>query len=88
MTYSQFKLLISFARADPALQDLAVCTYPADMGASVAQSVKCPDFSSGHDLTMPRFEPRVRLWADSSEPAACFRAGPGDSYLIVAGMEP
>ena len=43
------------------------------MGAWVAQSVKCPDFSSGRDLTMPRFEPRVRLWADSSEPGACFR---------------
>ena len=58
------------------------------MGAWVAQSVKCPDFSSGRDLTMLRFEPRIRLWADSSESGACFRAGPGDPYLIVAGMEP
>ena len=28
-----------------------------------------PDFSSGHDLTVPEFEPRIGLWADSTEPA-------------------
>ena len=27
---------------------------------------------SGHDLTVPEFEPRIRLCADSSEPGACF----------------
>ena len=27
----------------------------------------------GHDLAVPEFEPRVRLWADGSEPGACFR---------------
>ena len=26
----------------------------------------------GHDLTVCEFEPRVRLWADGSEPGACF----------------
>ena len=26
-----------------------------------------------HDLTVCEFEPRVRLWADGSEPGACFR---------------
>ena len=31
------------------------------------------DFSSGHGLTVPEFEPRVRLCADSSEPGACFQ---------------
>ena len=31
------------------------------------------DFSSGHDLTVREFEPRVGLCADRSEPGACFR---------------
>ena len=30
------------------------------------------DFSSGHDLAVREFEPRVGLWADGSEPGACF----------------
>ena len=29
-------------------------------------------FGSGHDLAIREFEPRVGLWADSSEPGACF----------------
>ena len=31
------------------------------------------DFSSGHDLAVCEFEPRVGPWADGSEPGACFR---------------
>ena len=31
------------------------------------------DFNSGHDLMIYEFEPRVGLWADGSEPGACFR---------------
>ena len=27
----------------------------------------------GHDHSVREFEPRVRLWADGSEPGACFR---------------
>ena len=27
----------------------------------------------GHDPLVREFEPRVRLWADGSEPGACFR---------------
>ena len=27
----------------------------------------------GHDLAVREFEPRVRFWADGSEPGACFR---------------
>ena len=27
----------------------------------------------GHDLAVREFEPRVRLWAEGSEPGACFR---------------
>ena len=40
-------------------------------GAWVAQSVNHPtvDFSSDHDLMVHEFEPRVRLRADSMEPA-------------------
>ena len=37
----------------------------------MAQLVKCPtlDSASGHDLTICGIEPRVRLCADSAEPA-------------------
>ena len=31
------------------------------------------DFSSGHDLAVREFEPCVGLWADGSEPGACFQ---------------
>ena len=43
-------------------------------GAQVAQSVsRLPlDVSSGHDLTVCEFEPRIGLCADGSEPGACF----------------
>ena len=27
----------------------------------------------GHDLAVREFEPRIGLWADGSEPGACFR---------------
>ena len=30
------------------------------------------DFSSGHDLTVHEFTPCIEIYADSSEPAACF----------------
>ena len=31
------------------------------------------DFNSGRDLAVREFEPHVGLWADGSEPGACFR---------------
>ena len=31
------------------------------------------DFSSGHNLVVHEFKPRIGLWADGSEPGACFR---------------
>ena len=34
--------------------------------------VECPDFGSGHDLTVCAFESRIGLCADSSEPGARF----------------
>ena len=39
-------------------------------GAWVAQLVECLTlgFSSGHDLTVHEFEPRIGLHADSAEP--------------------
>ena len=43
-----------------------------ERGAWVAQSVK-RRLQPGHDLAVREFEPRVRLWADGSEPGACFR---------------
>ena len=42
------------------------------IGAWVAQSVECLTSARGHDLTVPEFQPRVGLCADSSEPGACF----------------
>ena len=39
------------------------------LGGSVGWAT---DFGSGHDLTVHEFEPRVGLWADGSEPGACF----------------
>ena len=45
------------------------CVYSQHLGGSV----DCvSDFSSGHDLMTHRFEPRIGLGADSSEPGACF----------------
>ena len=41
----------------------------ACQGRPVVQS----DFDPRHDLTVCEFEPRVGLWADGSEPGACFR---------------
>ena len=42
-----------------------------DRGIWVAQSVKrlTLDFNSGHDLTVCRFKPHIRLCTDSVEPA-------------------
>ena len=41
----------------------------------MAQSIEhlTLDFSSGHDLVLPGFEPHAAFCADSSEPGACFR---------------
>ena len=33
---------------------------------------KASDFGSGHDLKVCEFEPKVGLWADSSESGTCF----------------
>ena len=41
-------------------------------GAWVAQSVKRPTSARSRSRG-PEFEPRVGLWADGSEPGACFR---------------
>ena len=40
------------------------------LGGSVSWA---SDFSSGHDLAVREFEPHIGLWADSSEPGACFK---------------
>ena len=41
----------------------------------------------GHDLAVREFEPRVGLWADGSEPGACFRPASG-SGLMAQSLEP
>ena len=52
---------------------------PCSRGAWVAQSVKRLDFSSGHDLAVRGFQPRVGLCADSSEP-------PWDSLALCLSL--
>ena len=42
------------------------------LGASGSLSGLTSDFGSGHDLTVLGFKPHVGLYADSSEPEACF----------------
>ena len=44
--------------------------YLGRLGGSVGWAA---DLSSGHDLLVHEFEPRVGLCADSLEPGACFR---------------
>ena len=61
-------------------KDGALYAAPADpvkisalwghLGGSVGQ---VSDFSSGHGLVICEFEPHVGLFADGSEPGACFR---------------
>ena len=42
-------------------------------GAPGWRSLLSVRIQPGHDLAVREFEPRVRLWADGSEPGACFR---------------
>ncbi|VFV40155.1 Hypothetical predicted protein [Lynx pardinus] len=57
----------------------ALAGGPAQRG--MARSPGAPGWRSrlsvrlqpGHDLAVREFEPRVGLWADGSEPGACFR---------------
>ena len=42
------------------------------MGAPGWRSRLSVRLQPGHDLAVREFEPRVRLWADGSEPGACF----------------
>ena len=44
--------------------------FPGPLVAQLAKHLT-PDLSSGHDLTVRGFEPRVGLCADSSESGAC-----------------
>ena len=43
-----------------------------DIGAPGWRSRLSIRLQPGHDLAVREFEPRVRLWADGSEPGACF----------------
>ena len=52
------------------------------------------DFSSGHDLVVCGFEPRIGLCADSSEPGACFGSrespsvsAPPHSYFVSVSLK-
>ena len=45
----------------------------AGLGAPGWRSRLSVRLQPGHDLAVREFEPRVRLWADGSEPGACFR---------------
>ena len=56
---------------NPAGSKAKKCAFPS--GRRSDSVGEASDFGSGHDLTVPEFEPRVGLCADSSEPGACFR---------------
>lgn len=47
---------------------------PLHWGSWVAQSVKCPNFGSGHDLIVCELEPCVRLSTDCLKSGACFNS--------------
>ena len=59
-----------------------VCVAPDSVSLTVINMLVCgaPGWRSrlsvrlqpGHDLVVREFEPRVGLWADGSEPGACF----------------
>ena len=49
------------------------CIKSTDHGAPGWRSGLSVRLQPGHDLAVREFEPRVRLWADGSEPGACFR---------------
>ena len=55
-------------------------------GVWMAQSLKCPilDFGSGHDLTFQGIEPRLGLWANSTEPARDALCAPSYLYLSIS----
>ena len=45
---------------------------PHDLGAPGWRSQLSIRLQPGHDLAVREFEPRLALWADGSEPGACF----------------
>ncbi|VFV37145.1 ino80 complex subunit d-like [Lynx pardinus] len=56
------------------LQGVAPTTHTiAQARQSSHKSRLSVQLQPGHDLAVREFEPRVRLWADGSEPGACFR---------------
>ena len=50
----------------------ATLTKSPYLGAPGWRSRLSVRLQPGHDLVLREFEPRVRLWADGSEPGACF----------------
>ena len=68
-----FFVLSSSLHAQCGPQLTTLSSRPEPGGTSMAQCVKCPtSLSSGHDLPVRGFEPRVGLCAGGSEPGACF----------------
>ena len=61
-------------RAPYALPQKCLQPIKKNQGRLVPQLVKrpTPGCGSGHNLMVCEFEPHVGLWADSSEPGACF----------------
>ena len=49
------------------------CDRKAAVGAPGWRSRLSVRLQPGHDLAVREFEPRVGLWAEGSEPGACFR---------------
>ena len=84
-TYKNISLLMSLLRGVlgvAALGSLLVLAclhllpHPLNtlrVGAPGWRSRLSVQLQPGHDLAVREFEPRVGLWADGSEPGACFR---------------
>ena len=52
---------------------LPLASELSSLGAPGWRSRLSVRLQPGHDLAVREFEPRVGLWADGSEPGACFR---------------
>ena len=89
LTVCEFEPLVLTAHSlEPALDSaspsLSLCSSPAhalSLSVSKINFKGAPGWRSrlgirlqpGHDLAVREFKPCVRLWADGSEPGACFR---------------
>ena len=63
------KLYVGDQQLWPSWELVRNADFQGCLGGSVGWA---SDFTSGHDLAVREVEPRIGLWADGSEPGACF----------------